>query len=144
MSILNVTPENLNLSLKDIAVPDVWVGVAYGVDYDPSIVTTLRRQLTHAIGDLTSPIPSGPQIRRIIHDVLGIWVSVRKCNRLVFEKGNQLIKYYDIYAPKDLYPDGLPPQSEFNIKSSKHGVGITSVHVSIHYYRKAPHSQYKF
>ena len=99
--------------------------------------------LTAAIKALPAGVPSGPALRKVIWDVLGIWLSVKKDIKLVFREGQNLTKYYIITEPGSAVPTGGQPSQDFEIES-RDGLIYTHVGISITYNTTAPYDEYRF
>lgn len=151
MSILGINSNNYELTLGDtLEYVDLIVsghssrGSSFedhqrAIDY----IDCKKDLLREAIKALPPGIPKGPTLRRIIWDVLGIWLSVRTDGKLIFQKGSKLAKYYKIYEPGDMVPTGGSWNSNFEIKSDD-GLIYTHVSISLKYKQVAPHDGYKF
>lgn len=109
------------------------------IDY----IQTKKSEVDAAIRNLPAGIPSGPALRKILWEVLGIWVNVRRDGKLHFQKGHKLSKYYVVYEPGCFVPTGGSTSQDFEIES-KDGIIYTHVGISIHYNSTAPHDGYKF
>lgn len=151
MSILDINPNDYEVRLGDTLhyinliisghsrSGDSFENHQRAIDY----IQGKKEEITNAINALPAGIPSGPVIRKIIWDVLGIWLSVRTDGRLHFQQGSRLAKYYRICAPGDLIPPGGSPDRDFEIES-KDGIVYTHVSVSLTYGSTAPYDGYKF
>lgn len=102
-----------------------------------------KDELDKAIRNLPVGVPSGPALRKIIWNVLGIWLSVKKDIKLTFREGQKLSKFYIITEPASAVPTGGIPNQDFEIKS-KDGIVYNHVGISIHYNSTAPYDGYKF
>ena len=99
--------------------------------------------LMEAIRNMPAGVPSGPALRKLIWEVLGIWLSVKKDIKLTFREGQNLAKYYIITEPSGSVPTGGEPSQDFEIES-RDGIVYTHVGISIHYNSTAPYDEYKF
>ena len=109
------------------------------IDY----ISGRKDMLMEAIKALPAGVPSGPMLRKIIWDVLGIWLSVKKDIKLHFREGQNLTKYYVITEPTSSVPTGGQPSQDFEIKS-RDGIIYTHVGISITFNSTAPYNEYKF
>lgn len=109
------------------------------IDY----ISGRKDMLMKAIKALPAGVPSGPALRKIIWEVLGIWLSVKKDIKLVYREGQNLAKYYIITEPASSVPTGGQPSQDFEIKS-RDGIIYTHVGISITFNLTAPYNEYKF
>ena len=151
MSILGIDSESFDVRLGDTIdqiglivsghakEPASFMDHQRAIDY----ISDRKWEIEQKIKALPAGIPSGPAIRRIIHDVLGIWLNVRKDSKLTFYKGDRLSKYYIITEPGDLIPTGGVPGKDFEIESPS-GIIYTKVDMWLHYKSVAPHDRFRF
>ena len=151
MSVLGINSESFDVTLGDtleyigIIVAGFAKNAVDFMDHQRAIdyIGDRKYEIEQKIRALPAGVPSGPAIRKIIYDVLGIWLNVRKDTKLVFQAGSRLSKYYKISEPGDLVPPGGTPGKDFKIESPS-GIIYTKVDVYLHYKTVAPHDGYRF
>lgn len=151
MSILGINPNDFEVKLGDTC---SYISLSvFGHPQDPNAsfmdhqkaldyIEDKKVELTKALNNLPAGIPKGPTIRKVIWEVLGIWVRVRNEGKLVFAKGKNLVKYYKIFAPSNATYSG-DMSKDFEI-IGRDGMVYTSVMLSIHYTATAPYDGYRF
>lgn len=152
MGILNNTSESFVLTTKDMVQSiDISMWLDFG---DASYARRLQRNKLHyelvkrlekEIMAIQSPAPTSIQLRKVIRNVLGCKVSVRK-KPAIFKKGKRLAYFYDITVTDDGSGITIP---ETIINSCALGIDdkviLRSINtITILFKQTAPYDGYKF
>lgn len=144
MSLMDITPENFRMSLKDVAEDlqvNVWVSPkrqdsvgAYR--YSDKLQYNYRKALEEALSSYEGYEVPAIEIRRIIKKIFGKLLSVRR-EHATFTKGYNIKAYYVIRAyGSDYWEDfDVPGEPEYSVQS---------IRIAIEYKDKAPYTGYRF
>lgn len=162
MGVLSQTTESFELFVRDVAEKvhvNLWIEIETaptswnGFEQRNRLQEAMTKRLIETINNIPSPKPSSIQIRKVIYDVLGIKVSVRKKHYL-FKKDKKFVLHYDVaFDPRahsvityDIPKLEIP---EIIIKSFCMGIdkpvmikSITSLHITLN--QTSPSDDYKF
>lgn len=153
MGILNIAPDNFEVKLKDITKQWFIIISAESKDKDYQSIKRFQEYIQDRKGEIQrilgelNHLPTGPEIRKVIWDVLGVWCSVRKDSPCTYREGSNLTKYYKIGLPRNIDPSRT---SEWRIWDtnweieSRDGFMVNKVDISITLNSTAPYDGYKF